>query len=102
MAAMIYAQSRSEMQTIISMPLDLEYNANSHQQNRVEGIHQLLQEGSNGLCHQLDGSVICNVIKIDCTPRYCFIDVFIFSNIQSLEWELVTLSSSSSNPVTGC
>lgn len=63
MAAMIYAQSRSEMQTIISMPLDLEYNASGHQvqQSVEEGIHQLLQEGSNGLCHQLDGSVICNV-----------------------------------------
>ena len=61
--AMIYAQSRSEMQTaIISMPLDLEYNGG--------GGVQLLDDSNSAASmqyHQLDGSVICNVSQIFCS-----------------------------------
>ena len=58
--AMVYAQSTSEMQTIISMPLELEYNA--HQR----GVQMLDDPGSAGgggtlQFRQMDSSVMCNV-----------------------------------------
>ncbi len=57
---MIYAQSRSELQTIISLPLELEYNGNSG---------ELLDESTIQQYHQLDGSVICNVSQMTPSPR---------------------------------